>query len=113
MIARSLRTAAEWWRDRRVPRGDVMLPSERLLIEADELQIGARRKFDAAMKIASFWTRYQRTSTAIRDEMVAEALRSIAGGDYKTAADHLMEAADYDGKAKGRVMRKEAADATV
>ena len=104
MIARHLRTLAEWWRDRRAVPVAHAEPAraEREARQLEMLRIAARHRAEArrlfaeAQAVEDFAERYGIYCQALAAECRGEACHALAGGDAESAAQHTMEAAGYD-----------------
>lgn len=104
MIARHLRAAAEWLRNRRAvpvaPAGLARAEREErqleLLRNAARHRADARRLFAEAQAVEDFAERYAIYCQALAAECRGEACHALAGGDAESAAQHTMEAAGYD-----------------
>lgn len=107
MIARHLRTLAEWWRDRRAvpvapqPRQVSAADHQRLdlLRRSVDLAAEAQRLFDTAMGEPDFADRQHLFNRSIAAACRAAACHALAGGDAETAALNTIEAEGYDRRA--------------
>jgi hypothetical protein len=102
MIARLLRTAAAWWRNRRAPRGEVVhgwmlrAESEAMLDAAHALAGRADALFAkaaAAPRLSA--AQYRLTLLGYATQCESDALRWRAGGDDETAAEYTAAAAEW------------------
>lgn len=109
MIARTLRTAAEWLRNRRAERVrcDVARAARaerearqlEWLRQADAHRIEARRLFREAAVPEEFAERCRLYNLALATECRGEACHAMAGGDTESAVQHTMEAEDCERRA--------------
>lgn len=67
----------------------------RYLEQADALRIEARGLFRRAMQATDFPERHRLYSLALAQELRAEALHALAGGDAVSAAAHTADAEHY------------------
>jgi len=110
MIARTLRTAAEWLRNRRhrrrklgamaaATRADRTARRLDLLRQAARHRVEARRLFAEAQAVKCFAERHSLYCQRLATECRADACYAQAGGDAVSAAAHTVDAEDYERRA--------------